>query len=258
MSSDYLADIIMPDVPEEPEPEPEVQEPQLLTGATPDDEKDEPSHDATEHRVPPMPDDQSEDEDDEMPPEPVKKVKLLKADIFKKKAAPAVIEITDLTDDEDEEEPLPAQVVKKKRAKRAATPAQLAALARGRETSRLKKEKALIDKSGIKEKKLAEKALLKAARMEKNVEKEIQKEANAAKKAQELRDNPPQQTFTKADMEAATEAALVKFETKRKANKVLKKAAQAKEQHDAKVYNDINKALGVRETDQWDQCFSFT
>ena len=34
MSSDYLADIIMPDVPEEPEPAPEVQEPQLLTGTS--------------------------------------------------------------------------------------------------------------------------------------------------------------------------------------------------------------------------------
>ena len=104
----------------------------------------------------------------------------------------------------------------------------------------------------------SEKLRAKSARLERNVELEIAREEKKAKKIQYQKDNPPQETFTKADMLAATNEALEKFEYNRKAQKAIKKKEQAKAQHDAKVYKSINNALGVRDDDIYANCFSFT
>ena len=249
MSSSYLADIILPDAPAVPVPEPE-----------PDTEAPE-SHDAIVERAPDaeqaLAEDEDEvlggdeDDDDVLPDPPVKKPKLLKEDIFKKKPLPEVLTVNPEDDDLINEilSAPPAPLAKAKKPKRKATEAQLAALARGRETARIKKEGQASEKNKIKEEKL----ILRKQRAA------LREEAEVKKEQRKLRPLPPkQESFSKADMLEATEQALQKFETKRKAEKVEKKKAQLAAQHDAKVYKDINNAIGIRDDDPWAQCFSFS
>ncbi len=240
---DYLMDIQMPeddvdDNLESPSPRP-----------TPESTK-EPSHNDIVLKDEPL----LPSEPEETLPEPVKREKLLKADIFKKKPAPKVLDISELSGDDDDDdipgEPSPPPVKKKRKA----SPAQLAALARGRETKAIQKKINMAKKDEIK----SEKLRAKSARLERNVELEIAREEKKAKKIQYQKDNPPQETFTKADMLAATNEALEKFEYNRKAQKAIKRKEQAKAQHDAKVYKSINNALGVRDDDIYANCFSFT
>lgn len=244
MSTSYLADMILPDAPAVPVPEPE-----------PDTEAPE-SHDAIVERAPAEVTEDAEDEvlggdeddDDVLPDPPVKKPKLLKEDIFKKKPLPEVLTVNP-EDDDLINEVLSAPLPKAKKPKRKATEAQLAALARGRETARIKKEGQASEKNKIKEEKL----ILRKQRAA------LREEAEVKKEQRKLRPLPPkQESFSKADMLEATEQALQKFETKRKAEKVEKKKAQLAAQHDAKVYKDINNAIGIRDDDPWAQCFSFS
>ena len=223
MSTSYLADMILPDAPAVPEPEPVTEDEDEVLGG-------------------------DEDDDDVLPDPPVKKPKLLKEDIFKKKPLPEVLTVNP-EDDDLINEVLSAPLPKAKKPKRKATEAQLAALARGRETARIKKEGQASEKNKIKEEKL----ILRKQRAA------LREEAEVKKEQRKLRPLPPkQESFSKADMLEATEQALQKFETKRKAEKVEKKKAQLAAQHDAKVYKDINNAIGIRDDDPWAQCFSFS
>jgi ribosomal protein L9 len=61
--------------------------------------------------------------------------------------------------------------------------------------------------------------------------------------------------MNKKDIEDATEAAIERYEARRQAQKAKKKKEQAKEQHDAKVFKDINNAISRNNNDGWGICF---
>jgi hypothetical protein len=215
--ADYLADVKMPPKEVEPEPLPE-----------PSPELELELNDSVEEA-------EVEVEDDPIPipsPPPAKREKLRKEDIFKKKI--------------NEGEPPMIQKVAPVKKKRVMTEKQKEALARGREKSaatraaktELKKKIQMEKDTARKEKKAAQDVV-------KQEKKEI---IDSAMKYQH------QVTMNKKDIEDATEAAIEKYEAKRKARKEVKRKEQAKEKHEAKVFKDINNAIS-RNNDGWGICF---
>lgn len=217
--SDYLADVVLPPAPEpEPEPEPEpIDIPEEPTIALRDD---------------------PESEEDILPPEPVKKPKLKKEDIFKSKPSAQPLEVKEIV----KPEPI-------KKPKRVLTEKQLEGLAKGRAK---RAERAAANK--------AEKERIKAEKKQLRDQKEEAKEKRQEEK--EARPPPPvkhvQESFTKKDLEEATFKAVEAYDNRRKARKIVKKKEQAKQNHEEKIFKDINSQLGnVAVNDPWDQCFKF-
>jgi len=247
MSSQYLADVVMPDP--EPPNVPEGEPPMPLTDEVPlttKEDLDEVDYDEVE---------QAEQTEEEVIPEPVRKQKIPQDEIF---TPPKVKTILD--PDSLKEPSPPEKKPKQTRKKRGpATPEQLERLARGRakaaETrARKKKEK---EERLAKEK--ADKDLVEAVR-----EKERKK---MRKKLEEPDDEPTavkvvekpvvvEKGYSQQDLDEAVaravEQSVAKVETLRKNRKAEKQKAQAKAKHEAQVFKDINTAL---KNDVWAQCF---
>jgi len=249
MSSEYLADVVMPD----PEPPtegtlevPEGQPPLPLTDEVIQQQLDQEELDEIDY------------EEDEVVPEPVKKQKIPQDEIF---TAPKVKTILD--PDSLKEPSPPEKKQKQTRKKRGpATPEQLERLARGRAKAAETRERKKKEKEELKAKEKADKDLVEAVR-----EKERKKLRKKLEEPDE--DVPPsvpvkvvekpvvvEKGYSQQDLDdavaRAVEQSVNRVETLRKQRKAEKAKALAKKNHDAKVFKDINSAL---KNDPWADCF---
>ena len=241
MSSEYLAEVVMPD----PPPEEEEEEEQLIPESVPPA-----SESAEEEEV------EEIDYDEDPPPAvpvPTKKEKIPQDEIF---TAPKVKSILD----PEVPEGLPGKKPKQTRKKRGpATPEQLERLAKGR----AKAAETRARKKAEKEKKIAlekeDKQLVEAVR---------DKERKKLRKKLELdEDIPPtkappstpiivEKGYSQKDLDDAVQRAVQqsveKVEVLRKQRKAIKKKTMEKANHEAKVFHEINTAM---KPSGWDQCF---
>ena len=104
---------------------------------------------------------------------------------------------------------------------------------------------------------------MKKKRLERE-EKQIKKEESEFIKQKKLQETAPQpQTQVPSSMRHLTEediiklqqAAIENYEVKRKARKQKKKEAEAKANHDKKVFQSISKAVNPNPDSVWDVCF---
>ncbi len=233
--TDYLADVVMPEEPVEDEPEePEEQLLPDVAGQELNDPED------TELEL------SEEEEQEEIIVEPVKKEKISQEEIFAPKVLPVV---------------KPKQVRKKGRVM---TQKQLDALAKAREKGIETRRRNAAEKKKMKELEKEEKRLLKEQKVNKfnKLKKAVEEDVDDTD-----RNEPPVKVVEKerivekgysqeqldAAVSEAVERSVNRVEVLRKERKAVKKKAQAKEQHDAKVFKEINSAL--KKPDVWDSCF---
>ncbi len=233
--TDYLADVVMPEEPVEDEPEePEEQLLPDVAGQQLNDPED------TELEL------SEEEEQEEIIAEPVKKEKISQEEIFAPKVLPVV---------------KPKQVRKKGRVM---TQKQLDALAKAREKGIETRRRNAAEKKKMKELEKEEKRLLKEQKVNKfnKLKKAVEEDVDDTD-----RNEPPVKVVEKerivekgysqeqldAAVSEAVERSVNRVEVLRKERKAVKKKAQAKEQHDAKVFKEINSAL--KKPDVWDSCF---
>lgn len=242
MSSEYLADVIMPD-PEPPEV-PEGQPPMPLTDEVIQEQLDQEEEEEIDY-----------EEEEEVIPEPVRKEKIPQDEIF---TAPKVKTILD--PDSLKEPVVPEKKPKQTRKKRGpATPEQLERLARGRAKAAETRARKKKEKEELKAKNKADKELVEAVR-----EKERKK---LRKKLEEPDEEVPpvkviekpvvvEKGYSQKDLDdavaRAVEQSVNRVETLRKQRKEKKQQELAKKNHDAKVFKDINSAL---KNDPWADCF---
>lgn len=227
MPKKYLPEVTMPPAPE-PEPEPE---PVALSLEF----EEEIQETITEE-----------------PPSPVKRKKLKKSDVFKpilKNKGENNLVIREIDDSQvlQAKDIIPLkQAAKKPKQKRTATPAQLAALEKGRATRAANKK--LRD---------AERAVEVEKQSETIAEKVTEKVTEKiAAKPKEKRN--PEATFTREDLAKASFHAVEMYDERRKKRKAEKKKVTAIKQHEQKVFKDINNALGSSKTpDIYDNVFNF-
>ncbi len=232
--TDYLADVVMP---EQPVDEPDEPEEQLLPDVA-GQELNDPEDKELELS--------EEEEQEEIITEPVKKEKISQEEIFAPKVLPVV---------------KPKQVRKKGRVM---TQKQLDALAKAREKGIETRRRNAAEKKKMKELEKEEKRLLKEQKVNKfnKLKKAVEEDVDDTD-----RNEPPVKVVEKerivekgysqeqldAAVSEAVERSVNRVEVLRKERKAQKKQAQAKEQHDAKVFKEINSAL--KKPDVWDSCF---
>jgi protein-tyrosine-phosphatase len=224
--ADYLADVEMPPNMEEekatyPTGEPTENVDLVLTATSDTSEEEE--------TIP-------------IPEKPKPREKLKKEDIFKKRPPPEVPQTVPKIDPIVEPAPPLSPKVPKVRKKRVMTEKQLAALAKGREKSAATRK--------------VKRDLINKLKEEKEKERDTKQSTHEDNK---LFNNEAKQyglavAMNRKDIEEATEAAIEKYEAKRKARKEIKRKEQEKEKHDSKVFKDINNAL-TRQSDPWAYCF---
>ena len=225
--TDYLADVVMPEQPvEEPVEEP-IDEP-----------VDEPSEDKELEL------EEEEEEEEEVITEPVKKEKISQEEIF---APPKVLPVSK-----------PKQTRKKGRVM---SEKQLQALAVARAKGIETRRRNAAEKKKMKEMEQEEKNLIKEQKvkkfnkLKKAVEEDIDEgdpPVKVVEKERIVEKGYSQEQLDAAVLEAV-ERSVNRVEVLRKERKAVKKQAQAKEQHDAKVFKEINSAL--KKPDVWDSCF---
>ena len=230
--TDYLADVVMPEQPvEEP-----VEEPIVGTEGS----VDEPSEDKEL---------ELEEEEEEVITEPVKKEKISQEEIF---APPKVLPVSK-----------PKQTRKKGRVM---SEKQLQALAAARAKGIETRRRNAAEKKKMKEMEQEEKNLIKEQKVKKfnKLKKAVEEDIDEAgaehptpsvkvvEKERIVEKGYSQEQLDAAVLEAV-ERSVNRVEVLRKERKAVKKQAQAKEQHDAKVFKEINSAL--KKPDVWDSCF---
>ncbi len=227
--TDYLADVVMPEQSSQA-----VEEPIVGTEGS----VDEPSEDKELEL--------EEEEEEEVITEPVKKEKISQEEIF----APKV---------------LPVQKPKQTRKKgRVMSEKQLQALAAARAKGIETRRRNAAEKKKMKEMEQEEKNLIKEQKvkkfnkLKKAVEEDIDEgdpptpSVKVVEKERIVEKGYSQEQLDAAVLEAV-ERSVNRVEVLRKERKAVKKQAQAKEQHDAKVFKEINSAL--KKPDVWDSCF---
>ena len=230
--TDYLADVVMPEEPVEDEPEePEEQLLPDVAGQQLNDPED------TELEL------SDEEEQEEIIVEPVKKEKISQEEIFAPKVLPVV---------------KPKQVRKKGRVM---TQKQLDALAKAREKGIETRRRNAAEKKKMKELEKEEKRLLKEQKVNKfnKLKKAVEEDVDEAEPPVKVveKERIVEKGYSQEQLDAAVseavERSVNRVEVLRKERKAVKKKAQAKEQHDAKVFKEINSAL--KKPDVWDSCF---
>ena len=230
--TDYLADVVMPPEPERPLP---------LTDEVIQEQLD------IEER------EQAEIEIDDDIPEPVRKPKIPQDEMFE---PPRVKTILD-----PERPPQPEKVKKTRRKRGPASPEQLEILARGRAKAaenRLIKKK-LKEEQMAKDK--ADKDLVEAvrekerkklrAKLEEPISEKPTPEVKVVTTEKVVEKGYSQQDLDDA-VQRAVEQSVNRVEVLRKQRKAEKQKAQAKAEHDKKVFREINSAL---KRTIWDDCF---
>jgi len=198
-------------------------------------------------------DDVDDEDDEEVIPEPVQKVKIPQDEIFKKKVN-SVIEETISASEEK-----PKQV---RRKGKIMTEKQLQILREGRlkgletrrknaDAKRLAKLQAQEDKDLLEQVKQTERKRLKK-KLESGDSVIETPQVKIVEKEKVVEKGYTQEQLNDA-VKRAVEESVNKVEILRKKRKEEKKKAQAKEQHDAKVFKDINSAI---KPSGWDICFA--
>tara|TARA_R110000796_G_scaffold65048_4_gene150382 strand:- start:303 stop:980 length:678 start_codon:yes stop_codon:yes gene_type:complete len=218
--ADYLPEMTLPKEPQVPVPQ-ETDEDPLVSTASADEgavkmTTEELVNNETEEENPNFQYESEEEEEEPLPVEPKKKLK--KTDVFR---TPQVLGIAD-----------PEKPPKKKRV---VTQKQLDALARARETNRLKREEAKKLKEEGKPVPLTKKKL------------KQKKEVTEIVKNQQME-------YSAEQISAITTKAIADYEVTRKARKEVKKKEQAQEVEALKVKQTLNRALGTPDaSDFWGQ-----
>ena len=257
--TDYLADVVMPTptVPGEqvPPSSPAPSVPLPLTDEIiqeqMDIEESEASYEIAE---------QSEEE--EIIPEPERRRKIPQEEIF---STPKVKTILDPESMKDPVEDIPPQKkTKQTRKKRGpASAEQLERLARGREKAKETRARKKLEKEEKLKKDKSDKELVEAVRdrerkkLRKKLETPIDDEETIVPKVQ-IVEKPVvvEKGYSQKDLDdavaRAVEQSVNRVEVLRKQRKDVKKKAQAKADHDAKVFKEINTAM---KNDVWANCF---
>ena len=251
--TDYLANVVMP----EPETETitdQIMDDQMSVGQ--EEEEDQLSYEV-EHAE----QQGEEEEEEELIPEPVKRTKIPQEEIF---SAPKVKTILDPESMKEPEEPIiPPKKPKQTRKKRGpASPAQLERLARGRAKAAETRARKKLEKEERLQKDKSDKELVEAVRdrerkkLRKKLETPIEEELPQKQVQIVEKEVLVEKGYSQADLDnavsRAVEQSVNRVEVLRKQRKEVKKKAQAKEKHDAKVFHEINRAL---KKDVWSDCF---
>ena len=203
------------------------------------------------------------DEEIDPVPEVVKKEKLSQEEIFG--AAPTVKKVVDPIDDTIDDLMLKSEEVKPKkvvtRRGRVMSEKQIEALnnarAKGLETRRRNSEaKKALKRQEQEDRELVQQVKTKArTRLKKKLEDPDDEPGEVKTKIIE-KDRIIQTGYSQEQLDKAVSQAVEKsvnrVEVLRKERKKVKKEAQAKDQHDAKVFKEINSAL---KKDVWSECF---
>tara|TARA_R110002074_G_scaffold397842_1_gene588820 strand:+ start:14328 stop:15092 length:765 start_codon:yes stop_codon:yes gene_type:complete len=252
--TDCFPEVVMPQevAASEPEPEAEEQEEDLLPPA-----EEEPLEEVDYGE-------DIEEEEEEIIPEPKRRPKLAQEEIF---SAPKVKTILE---PEVKEEGYVAkgrtQTGKGTRKKRGpCTPEQLERLAKGREKAKETRLRKKAEKEQKKGQEKEDKDLVEAVRererkkLRKKLETPIEEdETLSAKQSVKIieKDRIIEKGYSKEDLDNAVQRAVEqsvnRVEVLRKQRKEVKKKAEAKANHDAKVFKEINSAL---KNDVWANCF---
>ena len=231
MSSEFLCDVIMPS----PEPSPEPQQEQEIPESVPPEGEENPNFIYSD-----------EEQEEDIIPEPVRKAKIPQEEIFSPSQAPQVKSIVE-----------PKKVKKTRKPRGPATPEQLERLAKGREKAketfaRKKLEREALLETNKEDKEIA--AALKERerrKLKKKLETPIEDDMEEGVKVKVI-----EKGFSKAELDdavqRAVEQSVYKVETLRKQRKEVKKKAEAKQNHEKKVFKDINQAI---KPSGWDACF---
>ena len=178
-----------------------------------------------------------EEEQDFLPPPPEKKVKLKKEDIFRPKIAPPrKVKVAPEPVVENEEPIIPTIAPVKK--KRQLSEKQKEALKKGREARMKKKKQA--------EAPAPAPAPAPSFQQETLVRHETATSAPSS-----------QQYFTQEQVADMIYSGVQKYDTERKVRKAKKRQSQAKQQHENKVFNDINSQMRSNNPDPWAGAFNF-
>ena len=206
---------------------------------------------------------ESEDEEIDPLPQPVKKEKLSQEEIFGE--TPKVKKVVDPIDDTIDDLMLKSEEVKPKkvvtRRGRVMSEKQIEALnnarAKGLETRRRNSEaKKALKRQEQEDRELVQQVKTKArTRLKKKLEDPDDEPGEVKTKIIE-KDRIIQTGYSQEQLDKAVSQAVEKsvnrVEVLRKERKKVKKEAQAKDQHDAKVFKEINSAL---KRTVWDDCF---
>lgn len=176
-----------------------------------------------------------EEEQELLPPPPEKKVKLKKEDIFRPKTAPPK-KVKVAPEPMENEEPIIPKIAPVKK-KRQLSEKQKEALKKGREARMKKKKQA------------EEPAPTPVYQAPKSEVEYKEKKMNE--------DYQKQQYFTQEQVSDMIYSGVQKYDTERKVRKEKKRQSQAKQQHENKVFNDINSQMRSNNPDPWAGAFNF-
>ena len=206
--------------------------------------------------------DYASEEEEEIIPEPKRRPKIPQEEIFSPPKVKTILE------PEVKEEGYVAkgrtQAGKGTRKKRGpCTPEQLERLARGREKAKETRLRKKAEKEERLKKEKEDKDLVEAVRdrerkkLRKKLETPIEEEEGLVPKVKIVeKDRIIEKGYSKQDLDEAVsravEQSVNRVEVLRKQRKKVKQEAQAKAQHDAKVFKEINAAL---KNDVWANCF---
>jgi len=234
----YLADVVMPLL--------EQHQPQPQTNLETEEISDLSDTEETDNKI-------STDEEEEITDkfvEPEKKQKIPQEEIFK--SAPKVQPVK-----EPDDPPLNQKVKKK----RVMSQKQLDALAEARQRGIATRRRKAEEKKKMNELEKEEKQLLKEQKVKRvrKLKEEVGIEAPPPQVVEKVveKDRIVETGYTQSQLDEAVKKAVEesvnKVEVLRKQRKAKKKEEQAKADHDAKVFRDINSAL--KKPDIWDTCF---
>ncbi len=235
--ADYLAEVVMPEERTE-----EIIEEQM----------EQSEEDLELEIAEAQPDEESEE--DEQLPEPVRKrEKIPQEEIFSPPKVKTILEPDPPPAPEKNPAPYGYTKAGRPRKKRVMTEKQLENLKRGRETSlanRKKKREMKLEQKKINEED-AELVQKYKAKERQRLKKQIETPLEEENKPIIVEKGYSQEQLDDA-VAKAVEQSVNRVETLRKARKEVKKKAVAKQQHDAKVFKEINTAL---KNDVWANCF---
>ncbi len=241
-----------------------VMPPPTLAAAEPEEPTAEPTEEPQAEQEEPVEEidyASASEEEEEIIPEPKRRAKIPQEEIF---SAPKVKTIL-----EKEEVPQGyvakgrTQAGKGTRKKRGpATPEQLERLAKGRAKAAETRARKKQEKEERLKKEKEDKDLVEAVRdrerkkLRKKLETPIEEEEGLSKIKIVEKDRIIEKGYSKQDLDEAVsravEQSVNRVEVLRKQRKKVKQEAQAKAQHDAKVFKEINTAL---KSDVWANCF---
>ena len=246
--TDCFPEMVMPPEPEEPLP---------LTDDVIQEQLD--IEEADDYQV-----EEIESEEEEIVPEPKRRPKISQEEIFSKEV-PKVKTILDVPEDPPIEKPKgrtkSGMGTRKKRGP--ATPEQLERLARGRIKAQETRERKKKEKDDRLKKEKEDKELVEALRdrerlkIKKRLETPIEEEDKPVPQVKVVeKDRIIEKGYSQKDLDdavaRAVEQSVNRVETLRKQRKEVKKKAEAKANHDAAVFREVNRAL---KTSVWDDCF---